>query len=122
MKSKRDGRLCFHIPQNRQQARRFGGFNFSQHHRFTWQDRACAADEARIVNVPLTQSNKEPPGQSANHHESSQKQRNLDWPVVGDHFVFPKNDGANGDSEGRSGDRCANRRDAMLIHAQTTRG
>ncbi len=46
--------------------RRFGGFNFSEHHHFIWQDRACAPDQARIINMLLKQSDKKPAGQNAN--------------------------------------------------------
>ncbi len=66
MKSKRHGRLCLHVPHDRQQARCFAGFDFSQDHRFIRQDHARAPRQARRSDMLLEQPDENPAGQSAN--------------------------------------------------------
>src|SRR5207237_10382518 len=63
MKSKRHGRLCFHVPHDRQRTRRFGGSNLSQDHRFAWENRARAAGEARRSDMLLKQPDENPAGE-----------------------------------------------------------
>jgi hypothetical protein len=71
MKSKRHGRLCFHVPQNRQHTRRFAGFDLGHDHHFIRQDRTRASGQVRSFDVLVEQPEKNPAGHSASRRERS---------------------------------------------------
>jgi len=115
MKSKRHGRLCFYVPHDCQQTRRFGGSNFSQYHRFAWENRARAAREARRSDMLLKQPNENPAGESARQRERNEKEGQPAQPVIGQHSALPKDECAKGQAESRSGGRSADRRYPIFL-------
>ena len=73
MKSKRHGRLGFHVPQNRQHARRFAGLHLGHHNRFTRQYRARAPGEAHRIDMLPKQPDENPSAESARQRERSEQ-------------------------------------------------
>src|SRR6476659_10977636 len=98
IKTERHGRLGFHVPQNRQRARGFTSFDFSQDDRFIWQDRVRESGEARRVDMLPKQSDENPAGDRASKRERNERQSYPGGPIVPQYSAGPKDKCAKNDA------------------------
>src|SRR6266496_93711 len=115
IKTERHGRLGFHVPQNRQHARGFAGFDFSYNHRFIRQDRARESGQASRVDMLPKQLDENPASDRTRQRERSEQQSQPGWPVIGQHSAFPEDKCAKGKTKNRNGGRSADRRNPMFL-------